>query len=61
MRKNTVVIPAHSEERYVVRCIASVRNAGIAAVTGDILVIMDCDNRMTRGMLLDRLFHDYNG
>ena len=33
------------------RCIAKVRNAGIAAATGDIIVTIDCDNRMTKGTL----------
>lgn len=33
------------------RCIAKVRNAGIAAASGDIIVTIDCDNRMTKGTL----------
>ena len=33
------------------RCIAKVRNAGIRAATGDVIVTIDCDNRMTRGTL----------
>lgn len=33
------------------RCIAKVRNAGIAAATGSIIVTIDCDNRMTKGTL----------
>ncbi|MCR4645031.1 MAG: glycosyltransferase [Oscillospiraceae bacterium] len=33
------------------RCIAKVRNAGIAAATGQIIVTIDCDNRMTPGTL----------
>lgn len=33
------------------RCIASVRNTGIRAATGDVIVTIDCDNRMTRGTL----------
>ncbi|MBR1764865.1 MAG: glycosyltransferase [Ruminococcus sp.] len=93
----TVVIPAHNEERYVRRCIASVkraaayyggqteiivvcnrctdrtaqlakmagarvlfnedrciakvRNTGIAAASGEIIATIDCDNRMTKGTL----------
>lgn len=93
----TVVIPAHNEEKYVARCISSVRsaakcyggsveiivvcnrctdstadiaqkcgakvitnkdrciakvrNAGISAADGDVIVTIDCDNRMTRGTL----------
>lgn len=31
------------------RCIAKVRNAGISAAKGDIVVTIDCDNRMTKG------------
>ncbi|MBQ8928008.1 MAG: glycosyltransferase [Oscillospiraceae bacterium] len=95
--KISVIIPAHNEERYVkrclasvrraarqyggpvetivvcnrctdrteqvalacgavtvrddTRCIASVRNAGIRAATGRIVVTIDCDNRMTPGTL----------
>ncbi len=33
------------------RCIAKVRNAGIAAAKGEIIVTIDCDNRMTPGTL----------
>lgn len=33
------------------RCIAKVRNAGIRAAKGDIIVTIDCDNRMTKGTL----------
>jgi len=33
------------------RCIASVRNTGIASANGDIIVTIDADNRMTRGTL----------
>ena len=97
MKSITVVIPAHNEEKYVERCIrsvkasaavyggeteiivvcnrctdrtaelavkrgarvvynedrciAKVRNAGIAAAKGDIIVTIDCDNRMTKGTL----------
>lgn len=93
----TVVIPAHNEEKYVARCIGSVkaaakhyggavevivvcnrctdktaeiakkcgartvmnedrciakvRNAGIDAAKGDVIVTIDCDNRMTKGTL----------
>ncbi len=96
-RTVTVVIPAHNEERYVSRCIGSireaakfyggeveiivvcnrctdrtadiarelgarvlinedrciakVRNAGIFAANGDIVMTIDCDNRMTRGTI----------
>ena len=98
----TVVIPAHNEEKYVVRCIrsvraaaefyggeveiivvcnrctdrtaelarkcgarvlynderciASVRNTGIFAANGDVVVTIDCDNRMTRGTLKEIAF-----
>ena len=97
MRTISIVIPAHNEEKYVARCIrsvktaasqfggsveiivvcnrctdrteeialrhgarviknedrciAKVRNAGIAAAKGDIIVTIDCDNRMTKGTL----------
>lgn len=33
------------------RCIALVRNAGIAAARGKIVMTIDCDNRMTRGTI----------
>ncbi len=33
------------------RCIAAVRNAGIKAARGKIIVTIDCDNRMTPGTL----------
>ena len=35
------------------RCIARVRNAGIDAATGDVIVTIDCDNRMTKGTLCE--------
>lgn len=35
------------------RCIAKVRNAGINAARGNIIVTIDCDNRMTRGTLCE--------
>lgn len=33
------------------RCIAKVRNAGIAAASGEVIATIDCDNRMTKGTL----------
>lgn len=33
------------------RCIAKVRNAGIKAAKGRIIITIDCDNRMTRGTI----------
>ena len=33
------------------RCIASVRNAGIKIATGQIILTIDCDNRMTAGTI----------
>ncbi|MDO4864357.1 MAG: glycosyltransferase [Ruminococcus sp.] len=96
-RTVTVVIPAHNEEKYVARCIrsvrgaaeryggevevivvcnrctdrtadiaqslgarvllnedrciAKVRNAGIFAAKGEVVMTIDCDNRMTRGTI----------
>lgn len=38
------------------RCIASVRNAGIRAANGDVIVTIDCDNRMTKGTLREIAF-----
>ncbi|MCR5141210.1 MAG: glycosyltransferase family 2 protein, partial [Ruminococcus sp.] len=38
------------------RCIAKVRNAGIFNANGDIIVTIDCDNRMTRGTLKEIAF-----
>lgn len=35
------------------RCIAKVRNDGIAAATGEIIVTIDADNRMTKGTLAE--------
>lgn len=97
MKKISVIVPAHNEEKYVARCIrsikksaayyggnveiiivcnrctdrtaeiaenygarvifnedrciAKVRNAGISAAGGDVIVTIDCDNRMTKGTL----------
>ena len=99
MKKVSVVIPAHNEEKYVRRCIRSIRSAaeeyggeveiivvcnrctdrtaelaeaagarvifnedrciarvrndGIAAAEGDIVMTIDCDNRMTRGTIAE--------
>lgn len=33
------------------RCIAKVRNAGIEAAMGSIIITIDCDNRMTKGTI----------
>ncbi|HOQ38522.1 MAG TPA: glycosyltransferase [Acetivibrio sp.] len=33
------------------RCIAKVRNAGISAARGKIIITIDCDNRMTKGTI----------
>ena len=35
------------------RCIAKVRNAGIASARGKIIITMDCDNRMTKGTIAE--------
>ena len=35
------------------RCIAKVRNAGIAAARGKVILTIDCDNRMTKGTILE--------
>ncbi|MBR6665652.1 MAG: glycosyltransferase [Lachnospiraceae bacterium] len=37
--------------RNVDRCIARVRNAGIQAAQGGVILTMDCDNRMTPGTI----------
>ena len=37
------------------RCIATVRNTGIAAARGKVIVTMDCDNRMTEDTLREIL------
>ena len=42
------------------RCIAKVRNAGIFSADGDIIVTIDCDNRMTRGTLKEIAFFSTN-
>ena len=33
------------------KCIAKTRNAGIGVATGDVVVTIDCDNRMTEGTI----------
>ncbi|MCR4758744.1 MAG: glycosyltransferase [Oscillospiraceae bacterium] len=38
------------------RCIAKVRNTGVFAASGDIIVTIDCDNRMTKGTLKEIAF-----
>lgn len=45
-RENGAVVVLNED-----RCIARVRNAGIKASSGDIIVTIDCDNRMTPGTL----------
>lgn len=35
------------------RCIAKVRNAGIASAKGKIIITIDCDNRMTSGTICE--------
>lgn len=37
------------------RCIASVRNAGIKAARGKVIITIDCDNRMTEGTIREVL------
>jgi len=37
------------------RCIAKVRNAGIFAAEGNVVVTIDCDNRMTKGTIKEIL------
>ena len=37
------------------RCIATVRNAGIAAAKGRVIMTIDCDNRMTEGTIREVL------
>ena len=38
------------------RCIAKVRNAGISAANGEVIVTIDCDNRMTKGTFREIAF-----
>lgn len=45
-RQNGAVVVKNED-----RCIARVRNAGIDAARGEIIVTIDCDNRMTAGTL----------
>lgn len=47
----SIVVPAHNEEKYVERCIAKVRNAGINIAKGKIIITIDCDNRMAPGTI----------
>ena len=37
------------------RCIAKVRNAGIFAADGEVIMTIDCDNRMTRGSIKEAI------
>ena len=51
---NTQKIAIENGARVVTnndRCIAKVRNAGIADAKGEIIVTIDCDNRMTPGTI----------
>jgi glycosyltransferase involved in cell wall biosynthesis len=47
-RKNGARIIINNE-----RCIAAVRNAGIKAARGKVVVTIDCDNRMTKGTICE--------
>ncbi len=38
------------------RCIAKVRNAGIRAARGDVIMTIDCDNRMTPGTIKEAAY-----
>ena len=38
------------------RCIASIRNTGIAAAKGSIVMTIDCDNRMTKGTIKEAVY-----
>lgn len=38
------------------RCIASVRNEGINAAKGDVILTIDCDNRMTKGTVKEAVY-----
>lgn len=40
-------VVVHNEER----CIAKVRNSGIKAARGKVIITIDCDNRMTKGTI----------
>ena len=35
------------------RCIAKIRNAGIDAAKGIVIITIDCDNRMTKGTITE--------
>ncbi|MBR3825014.1 MAG: glycosyltransferase [Lachnospiraceae bacterium] len=43
------------------RCIARVRNAGIEAAQGRVIMTMDCDNRMTSGTIREAYAMLYSG
>ena len=45
--KENGAVVVHNEDR----CIAKVRNAGIEAAKGKIIITIDCDNRMTPGTI----------
>ena len=45
-------VVVHNEER----CIAKVRNSGIKAARGKIIITIDCDNRMTKGTISE-IYH----
>lgn len=45
-------VVVHNEER----CIAKVRNSGIKAARGKVIITIDCDNRMTKGTISE-IYH----
>ena len=54
----SVIIPAHNEEKYIKRCIRSVKRA--AEYAGALIRASLGDPSELDG-LLDKLFYDYNG
>lgn len=48
-------VVVHNEER----CIAKVRNSGIKAAHGKVIITIDCDNRMTKGTISE-IYHLLN-
>ena len=53
----SVIIPAHNEEKYIKRCIDSIKRAG-REFPGRTEIIVVCNRCMDR--LLDEMFYEYN-